>query len=209
LSNAPANGVQPGLVPGTNTLNVTSNGTQVTFDGVPAPLFFVSPGQLNIQVPFEVAGKTSTQVIVRLAGTPSAPVAVPVLPASPGLFTVNSSGRGAAVVLNQDGSLNSAANGAQGGSVIQLFATGLGPVAPPVATGTLAPSSAPLALSTEVPTVTLDGAPANVEFSGLSPGFVGLWQVNVRVPQGTRAGEAPLQLRTSGQNANPVTVVVK
>jgi len=209
LSNPPANGVQPGLVPGTNMLHVTSNGTQVTFDGVPAPLFFVSPAQLNVQVPFEVAGKASTQIIVQLAGVPSPPVTVTVLSATPGLFTVNSSGRGPAVVLNQDGSLNSASNGEAPDRVIQLFATGLGPVSPAVATGRLAPTSPPLAVSTELPVVTIGGVPAVVEFSGLSPGFVGLWQVNVRVPPGSSPGELPLALRMGGRNANQVSVFIR
>ncbi|MGH9784293.1 MAG: hypothetical protein ACRD88_08905, partial [Terriglobia bacterium] len=209
LSNAPATGVEPGLVPGTDMLSVTSHGTQVTFDGVSAPLFFVRSGQLNVQVPFEVAGRSSTQMIVRLAGTPSAPVTVTVLRATPGLFTFDSSGRGRAVLLNEDGTLNSAANAAARGSVIQLFATGLGAVSPAVATGRLAPTSPPLALSTEVPVITIGGVPAMVEFSGLSPGFVGLWQVNARVPSGTAAGEVTLLLRTGGRDANPVTVFTR
>ncbi len=209
LSNAPASGVQPGLVPGTDMLNVVSSGTQVTFDGVPAPLFFVSPAQLNVQVPFEVAGKSSAQMVVSLSGTRSAPVSVSLLAVSPGLFTVNSSGKGPAALLNQDGSTNSASNAAPRGSVIQLFATGLGALDRTVATGRLAPTVPPLALSREIPTVTMSGITAGVEFSGLAPGFVGLWQVNVRVPEGVPTGEVSLLLRVGGQNANPVTVFVQ
>ncbi len=209
LSHAPPSGVQPGPVPGTDSLALVSNGTRVTFDGVPAPLFFVSPGQLNVQVPFELAGRSSALVVVILSGTASLPVPVSLLPASPALFTVNSSGKAAAVALNQDGVLNSAANGAARGSVIQLFATGLGAVTPGVATGRLAPGSPLPAVSREIPTVTVGGIPAVVEFSGLAPGFVGLWQVNARVPEGVAAGETPLLLRTGGLNANPVTIFVK
>lgn len=209
LSNAPASGVQPGLVPGTSRLFVTSNGTTVTFDGVAAPLFFVSPTQLNVQVPFETAGKTSVQVVVSLNGSNSPPVTVRISPSTPALFTVNTSGKGAAVTLNQDGSVNSAANPATAGTVIQLFATGLGAVSPSAATGTLAATSPPLALSVELPTATIGGVPASVQFSGLAPGFVGLWQVNVLVPSGAGSGAVPLLLRTGGQNANPVTVFVQ
>lgn len=209
LSNAPASGVLPGLAPGTDLLNTVSNGTRVTFDGVAAPLFFVSPGQLNVQVPFEVAGRSSTQVVVSLAGMPSASVTVSVLPVSPGLFTVSSSGKGPATALNQDGSTNSAANAAARGDVIQLFATGLGALNPPVTTGRLAPSVPPLALSVETPTVTIGGIPAAVEFSGLAPGLMALWQVNARVPNEVGTGEQQLVVRTGGQNANPVTVFVR
>jgi uncharacterized protein (TIGR03437 family) len=207
LSTAPVAGVLPGFAPGSTTmLNVISNGTNVTFDGVAAPLFYVSPSQLNVQVPFEVVGKTSTQMVVSLNGTNSAAVTIPILPATPGLFTRASSGKGAAVVLNQDGSFNSATNPAAAGSVIQLFATGLGAVAPAAVTGQLARTSPPLNLSVDIPTVTIGGVAAGVQFSGLAPGFVGLWQVNVVVPAGAGSGEITLQLSQDGQNANPVTV---
>ena len=211
LSTAPSTGVQPGLIPGTTQLSTSSNGTRVTFDGVAAPLFFVSPGQLNVQVPFEVAGKASSQVVVTLNGSASSAVTVPVLESTPGIFTSNSSGKGPAVILNQDGSFNSSINPAPEGTIIQLFATGLGAVTPAVPTGQLAPTSLPLALSTTLPTVLIGGAssPANLEFSGLAPGFVGLWQVNVRVPIGAGSGGRNLLLRTGQQTANLVTVYVK
>jgi minor extracellular serine protease Vpr len=211
LSSAPASGVQPGFVPGTTTLQTTSNGTQVTFDGVAAPLFFISPGQLNVQVPFEVTGKTSVQMVVSLNGAVSPPVTVAISAATPALFTLNSSGGGAAVALNQDGSLNGPGNAEAAGRVIQLYATGLGAVLPQAVTGQGARSTAPLSTSVNIPTVTIGAASvsANVEFSGLAPGFVGLWQVNVRVPAGAGSGKVPILLRAGGQNANPITVFLK
>ena len=209
LSTAPASGVQPGFVPGTTTLQTTSNGTQVTFDGVAAPLFFVSPGQLNVQVPFEVTGKISVQMVVSLNGASSPPVAVAISAATPALFTLNSSGKGAAVALNQDGTLNGPNNPEAAGRVIQLFATGLGAVLPAAVTGQGARSTAPLSTSINNPTVAIGVVPAIMEFSGLAPGFVGLWQVNVRVPAGAGTGASALLLRAGGQNANPVTVFVQ
>lgn len=209
LSTAPAAGTLLGLVPGTTALNVIAGGTRVTFDGVPAPLFFVSPGQLNVQVPFEVAGKTSVQVVVNVNGNNSAPVTVPVQAATPALFTRASNGKGAAVVLNLDGSLNGPNNPAAQGSIIQLYATGMGAVNPGALTGVLARSALPLSLSVTAPVVTIGGQNAAIEFSGLAPGFVGLWQINVRVPSGGSAGDLPLLLSSGGQNANAVTVSIR
>jgi len=213
LSNAPSAGVQPGLVPGTSMQSVNSNGTSVTFGGVPAPLLFVSPTQLNVQVPFEVSGKASVQVVVSVGGSNSTPVTASVFPATPGLFTLSSDGFGLVVALNQDGTLNALLNPAQVGSVVQLFATGLGAVSPAVATGGLAPTVPPLAVSTPPPTVTIDNVPANVQFSGLAPGFAGLWQVNVLVPSlggtGRNTANLPLVLAAGGRNANAVALWVK
>jgi uncharacterized protein (TIGR03437 family) len=209
LSTAPASGVQPGFVPGTTTLQTTANGTQVTFDGVAAPLFFVSPGQLNVQVPFEVAGRVAVQMAVNVNGVSSPPVTVPISSATPALFTLSSTGKGAGVVLNENGTLNSPTNPEAAGKVIQLFATGLGAVSPAPVTGQGARSTAPLSRSIIAPAVTVGGASAAVEFSGLAPGFVGLWQVNVRVPAAAGTGERSLLLRAEGQNANPVTVFLK
>jgi uncharacterized protein (TIGR03437 family) len=188
----------------------------VTFDGVAAPLFFLkhdaaSFDQLNVQVPFELAGKTSTQLVVYLNGKPSAAVTVAVQPVSPGLFTLCACGTGAAVILNQDYTINTQPNAAARGSVIMLYATGLGPTSPAGITGKAAPHAEPLAVTMAQywPTVTIGGVSAHVEFSGLAPWFVGLWQVNVTVPANAPTGEQPLVLTTGGSRANPVTVFIK
>jgi len=132
--------------------------------------------------------------VVSLSGINSAPVAVSILAATPAIFTTASSGKGPAVALNQDGTVNGPANPASAGSVLQLFATGLGPVGPAVPTGQLAPAIPPLALSVTNPTVTIGGVSANVVFSGLAPTLVGLWQVNVQIPAnaGTGTSRAPV-----------------
>jgi uncharacterized protein (TIGR03437 family) len=216
LSAAPVTGAQPGFVSGTDVLQTTANGTRVTFDGVAAPLFFLkhdaaSFDQLNVQVPFELAGKTSTQLVVYLNGKPSAAVTVAVQPVSPGLFTLCACGTGAAVILNQDYTINTQPNAAARGSVIMLYATGLGPTSPAGITGKAAPHAEPLAVTMAQywPTVTIGGVSAHVEFSGLAPWFVGLWQVNVTVPANAPTGEQPLVLTTGGSRANPVTVFIK
>jgi len=216
LSAAPVSGAQPGFVSGTDVLQTTANGTRVTFDGVAAPLFFLrhdaaSYDQLNVQVPFELAGKTSAQLVVYLNGKPSAAVTVAIQPVSPGLFTVQTSGTGPAVALHPDYSANSAANPASRGTVILLYGTGLGPTSPAGITGKAAPHAEPLARTVDqyLPVITIGGVSARVEFSGLAPWFVGLWQVNVTVPANTPTGEQPLVLTTGGSRANPVTVFIK
>jgi len=216
LTTAPATGAQPGFVSGTDVLQTTANGTRVTFDGVAAPLFFLKHDaatydQLNVQVPFELAGKTSAQLVVYLNGKPSASVTVAVQPVSPALFTLCACGTGAAVILNQDYTINTQSNAAARGSVIMLYATGLGPTSPAGITGKAAPHAEPLAITVSqyLPTITIGGVSAHLEFSGLAPWFVGLWQVNVTVPANAPTGEQPLVLTTGGSRANPVTVSIK
>jgi uncharacterized protein (TIGR03437 family) len=204
-----------GFVPGTNSLATSVHGTSVTFDGIPAPIYGVSPVQVDVQVPFELGTATSAQVVVTVNGSSSAPVKLPLTTATPGIVTGNSSGAGAGVIENADGSRNSAANPAARGDVIQIFATGLGPVSP-VAVSGMAASSSPLSECVNTPTVTIGGVAvvesltdSPFDFCGLSPNFVGLWQVNVRVPASISTGTVPLSLEIGGVTSNSVTVFVK
>ena len=184
-----------GFDPSTGVLPATLAGITVTFDGVPAPLVYLSSGQLNLQVPYQVAGHAGTVVVVTNQGTASDPVTVPVVTAQPGLFV--QAGSTQAIALNQDNSVNTASNPAARGSVVTLFATGAGVVDPPVATGKPALAS-PLSVATGV-SVTIGGGEAKVLFGGLTPGFVGLLQVNVEVPQGSSTGNAAVELTVAGK----------
>ena len=125
---------------------------------------------------------------------------------APGISTVNQQGFGPAAVLHQDGvSLVTAQSPAQPGEIIVLFATGLGAVTPPLTTGE--PSTGNATVSTS--TVTIDGLPAEVQFSGTAPGFVGLNQINVRIPLNTRsAPDIPVVLSIGGKQSNSVTIAV-
>ena len=174
--------------PATGLLPTRLGGVTVTFDEVPAPLFFVSRGQINLQVPFETAGRAETVVRIDYDGAGSPAVSVPVDAARPGLFASPDGAR--AIVLNQDGTLNSPDLPAFRGEVVTLFATGQGVVDPPLATGAPAPPE-PLRRAAS-PAVSIGGAqiPAeNILFAGLTPGFAGLLQVNARIPVGTPAGD--------------------
>jgi uncharacterized protein (TIGR03437 family) len=182
-------------------------GTQVLVNGVPAPLFYVSPAQINFQMPAEPAG-ASVAVTVASGGITSLQATVDVAAAGPGIFTITSNGTGQGTVLNQDYSPNSAQNPAAAGSAIQIFATGLGLTNPSVPAGQPEPVS-PLSMTVNTPVVTIAGVPALVLFSGLAPGFVGLYQVNVQVPPGTPSGSASLQIQINGQTSNSVTIAIR
>jgi uncharacterized protein (TIGR03437 family) len=198
-------------------LSTNLNGTTVTFGGTPAPLFFVSSGQANAQVPFNVAPGT-VNVRVTRNGQPSADQSMTLAAFSPGIFTLNQQGTGQGAILLA----NSATFAAPAGSIpqrdarpvargdfITIFCTGLGAVDPPVQSGVVAPSS-PLALTTTQPTVTVGEINAPVSFSGLSPGFVGLYQINVQIPQNAPTGNAVnVQITIGGVVGNVVTIAVQ
>ncbi len=100
------------------------SGTTVRFNAIPAPLIYTSATQVAAEVP-EMFLVSKAQVTVTFEGRTSAPVLIQVAASSPGIFTLDASGKGPAVALNQDGSLNTTSNPAKAGDVISLFATGL------------------------------------------------------------------------------------
>jgi len=190
-------------------LPTSLGGTSVVVNGAPAPLFFTSTGQINFQVPVEATG-TSATVAVSSRGAVGNSVTLAIAPAAPGIFTADSSGRGQAALLNQDSSPNSATNPAAAGSVLQIFATGLGATSPAVATGKPGASSAPFNQTTTTPVVLFNGTPSpSVQFSAAAPGFVGLYQVNAVIPLGTASGTVTLQIQIGGATSNTATIAVK
>jgi len=179
--------------------------TQVLINDVPAPLFYVSPNQINFQVPPGITG--TIPVVVVSNGVRGEAATVDVKDVAPRIFTVAGSPQGA--VLNEDSSPNSAQNAASAGTVIQIFADGLGLTNPPAQAGQIAGTS-PLATTIATPSVTIGGIPAEVLFSGLAPGTAGLYQVNARIPAGTAAGPAvPLQVQMGASAGNVVTISVR
>lgn len=162
----------------TGKLPTSLGGTVVTFDNIRAPLLFVSDSQINLQAPYELAGRTITNVVVRFAIWTSLPARVRILPVNPGIFTQDFTNQ--AIALNQDGSLNSIWNPAGMGSTVTIYATGLGQVIPNVETGRPAPSRAPSTLDRF--NLFIGGARASVFFAGLVPGQIGLYQIVATVP---------------------------
>jgi uncharacterized protein (TIGR03437 family) len=182
--------------------------TQVFFDGIPAPLYFVRSDQINAQVPYGVAGKTSVQLRVQYRGSPADPVTVPVAGAAPGIFAV-SGGSGQGAILHQDSTPNSAANPAPRHSVVTLYATGEGETTPAGADGRL--SESPFASPVLPVSVRIGGIPCDVLFAGSAPGFAGLLQVNVRVSLGVPPGAAvPVELTIGTESSQAgVTLAVE
>jgi uncharacterized protein (TIGR03437 family) len=196
-------------------------GVSVTIGGFPAPLNFVchlcvggTGDQLNIQMPWEVQG-SSAPVVVTNNGSSSAPASVAVAQFNPGIFSVNN-GVGVAIAFFLDGALAAPSGSipglttrpAKAGDVLQILATGLGAVDSTPADG--ANSLDKLRNTVTQPTVLVGGTPAAVTFSGLSPQFVGVNQVNAQVPSGTATGNTvPLQFQIGGlTTTNQVTIAV-
>jgi len=188
-------------------LPVLLGDVRLLFDGDAAPLFGIGPFQITAQVPYSVAVKSEVSVQLFYKQIPSNTIALKVVPAAPGIFTFPGSSQ--AVVLNEDGSVNSAGNPAASGSVIALFATGYGQTSPPGVTGKAAqtPYATPL-----IPvSVTIADVPADLLYQAEAPGFVGLLQVNARVPAiGTgRPRSVPIILKIGDQpSPNGVTISV-
>ena len=183
--------------------------TRVLFDGLPAPLLLVYEGQINVVALYGQAGASSTQVEVEVDGVRSAPATLPVSAAGPGVFTLTQAGTGQGAVLNQDNSVNDAANPAPTGSVVQIFATGGGVTSPSAADGGIAPAT-PLHVLTQPVQADIGGLNASVLFAGAPPGLVfGVVQVNAEVPAAAAAGSAvPLELTIGGVASQTVTIAV-
>lgn len=185
-------------------LPTTLGGVTVKIGGIDAPLFFVSPNQINLQVPSGVSvGNAAIQVFNSGVAAAVGDGTIAVTDASPGVFTLDVSGKNQAIAQNTDLSRNADFDKVPGarpeasGNVVVIYATGIGNTNPLVADGQAA-SSNPLAQATATTAVTIGGTPAEVQFSGLTPGFVGLWQINVVLP-----ANLPTNLAT------PMTVTLK
>lgn len=192
-------------------LSTNDGGTQVLFDGIPAPMLYSTSGQVGAIAPFGLDGKIGTQVQVQNGKQISDPVALPVAATAPSIFSVDLSGTGPAAILNQDGlTVNSAANPAARGSVISIYATGGGQTIPPGVDGLLSfgPAFPQLKLQAQV---SIDGQPADVVYAGAAPGSVaGLLQVNARVPAAASSGAVSIQVQVGDAvSQSGMTMVVK
>ncbi|MDP3000962.1 MAG: hypothetical protein Q8N47_26000 [Bryobacterales bacterium] len=183
--------------------------TVALIGGRALPLHFASDGQVNAIVPYGVADSTTQQIIVRKGKTYSLPEPVLVGASQPAVFTVDGSGNGQGhvyVYAEEGPRLADASRPARPGEALVIYATGLGPVTGKVEDGQAAPSDPP-ALTASPVKVTVQGQEARVFFSGLAPGFVGVYQVNVYVPEGVRADSAAQLIVTAGESSSPVVTL--
>jgi uncharacterized protein (TIGR03437 family) len=183
----------------------TTNFVSVQVNGVAAPLFYVSPVQINFQVPWATPTTGTVNVAVVVNGGSSNIAAAPVATTAPGLFVLQS---GQAAVLNPDYSINDPSNPVKAGTTIFAYLTGSGPVSPAAKDGVPAPTTS-LVYVQASNSATIGNQPATVSFAGLAPGFVGLVQMNIVVPTGLAPGTYPLSVTIDGQTSNAAPISVK
>ena len=183
-------------------LSVVLGGTSVAVSGKLVPLFYVSPGQINFQLPDDIALGSAT-LIVTSGGASSAPFAFAVAAAAPGIlqFGVNR-----AVAQNADFTVNNSDNPAAAGTAITVYFTGQGDVDNPVPAGSATPAE-PLARPVFASTAKIGGQDAQILFIGLTPGFIGLAQANIVIPS-LASGDYPLVITIGGTASNSAKVTV-
>ena len=187
------------------------DGAAFSFDtssqSLPGRLNYVSPGQINLQVPWELSGN-SADVKVMVNYTYSGLYTLSLGTYSPGFFVIDSANDVAALDLSYN--LVDSSNPVARGSYVQLYLNGLGLVTNQPPDGLAAPGPPNLAMTTATPTITIGGqAATNVQFSGLAPGFVSLYQVNVQVPTGISAGAQPITCAIGGVTSTAGQLYVK
>ena len=188
---------------------LSMSGLSLQFNGIQAPLAYVSGELVSLQIPWEVAGQTQVPGTAASGTYTSTSQAVNLAPYAPGIFSINAQGTGQGAILDGSYQLVNTSNPATAGTtIVQIYCTGLGPVTNQPATGALAPTDT-LSMTITTPTVTIGGSAAQVLFSGLVPGGIGLYQVNALVPSGVSAGPSvPVNLSIVGVASNTVTVAV-
>jgi uncharacterized protein (TIGR03437 family) len=200
-------------------LNTILGNLTVRMNGILAPLYAVSGGQINLQIPWELAGQTQATVQVTANGVAVPSININLANASPGLFSIppGSSGQGAvqiagtAIIAAPVGAIaGNTSRPANRGDVVTIYCTGLGPVINQPASGALSPGLPNLATTPVTPVVTIGGIQASVGFAGLAPGFVGLYQVNAQVPATSATGSAvPVAISVNGIPSNTVNIAVQ
>jgi acid phosphatase type 7 len=182
----------------TSPLQREWEGTRLSLGGGDLGMIYASPTQINVVLPDDQTGQQVLQVRTR-SGNVETPVEIRA--ASPTLFARLVDGTEWAAALHADGTLIDDKRPAAPGEWISVFGTGLGRARGAAAYGQLAPS-APLAIAIGTVTATVNGQEAVVSFAGRAPGFWGLDQINLQVPQ--RAGAGPLRIFVDGIGSNPV-----
>ncbi len=187
--------------------------TSVVLGGRALPLVFSSGGQINALIPYNLPPNTVAQMIVRRGNAISTPEPVAISDSQPAVFTLDLSGNGQGHIYRATAAgeqiLASAGSAVTAGDVIVIYCAGLGAVDPPVAAGVAVPDAF-LTRTVNKVTVTIGGLEAEAPFSGLTPNFTGLYQVNAIMPPGVAAGAAvPVVLTVADRSSKPVTIAVR
>jgi uncharacterized protein (TIGR03437 family) len=172
------------------------NGSQLLIDSRPAPLYYVSPHQMNAQIPYQT-GTGPIVAFVESGDTASSAVKIWIQQAAPGIFSP---------ILNEDGTANGSQHPAKTGGTLELFLTGLGPTNVPIASGIAAPSDPSVQPSLGI-SATIGGLAAEVLRTRLAPGLVGVYELNLGVPR-EAPGTYPLSVVAGGSSSNVVPVSI-
>jgi len=178
-----------------------------------APLLFASSGQINFQVPWELAGQSQTTLAVMVNGQAGTAQTLSLAPFAPAIFSVNDQGTGQGAILDLSNRLVDSSNPAAAGDWVSIYCTGLGAVGYQPATGSPAPiptgSDFPLSWALTEPAVTIGGVQTAVIYWGLAPGYVGLYQLNANVPDVGPGNAIPVTVYIGGAVSNTVTMAVR
>ena len=198
-------------------LPTTLGGTQLMInDTLAAPIAFSSTNLVVAVLPYSAGGSGAViggtvKMTIVYNGATSNSVVTSIALASPGLFPVSlaDSGQTSVKAVNPDGTLNSSSNPVAAGSVVTLYAAGLGPVTPSFTAGQVAPST-PLYTTTAQTFVSFAGQTGDVLFSGLAPGTLGVYQVNTRIPSTVPSGaQSVLLWNSAGTSQNGLQIYIK
>jgi uncharacterized protein (TIGR03437 family) len=187
----------------------TVNGVKVSIGGVDSAIWYVSATQINFQIPFASAPGLRTVVVTTPTTTYNGNVRV--MPSSPGLIPKDlATPPKGAIINNQNHQENSTTNRALRGGIIEIYAVGPGPLSQALTDGAITPLTGPLVTTVSTPQVFIGGVEAQVQFSGMTPGSVGLWQINAFIPDlPFITGRMPVQVFLDGVDSNEVTVFVQ
>ena len=194
---APAGTLATASAPFPNTLA----GVSVTINGVNAPVYVVTATQISALVPYTLDPTATFKANIQVTSNnqTSNTVTEYLGLTSPGVFTTNQNGLGNGAILHADFTAVTETSPAKPGETVLVYLTGLGAVSPAVTTGAAAPTN-PLSTTTNQTSVSVDGINATVLYSGLAPGFAGLYQLNVTIPNGVTRG-TDVYLEVDGYDA--------
>jgi uncharacterized protein (TIGR03437 family) len=189
-------------LPGALPLPTTFNGTLMLIGGISAPLFYLSSGQLNVQIPSELAPNQQYATIVSANGALTLPDQIDVVPAVPGIAAFPS---GQIIAQHGlDSSLVDSGHPAKPGEVLVIYLAGMGATNPSVPSG----NASPAALVRVPPMLTVDGQMVPFMYAGLTPGSAGLYQINFQLPAGIRSGNLTTVVTQNGVASNVTTLPV-
>ncbi len=197
-----------GISPGTSPLPTEFQNTQLVIGGHVAPLYYLSPAQLNVQIPAELAALQQYPAVGVVNGALTLPVSITLVPIAPGVAAYTD---GSVIAQHSDYSLVNSSSPAHPGESVVIYLVGMGATNPPVPSGAAAPGlnlGDTLAQATVQPVVMVNNQTAHIQFAGLTPGGIGLYQINFVVPVTAPSGTLSLTVSQGGVSANPTTLPV-